>query len=81
MSQVAVMMPCLLVRTWVYLLQSLCLLTNQRHTSSSGTETSMAPNVLNDPNLAPLLSKFLSCHPPGGAQQQQVCIVSLFHSH
>ncbi|XP_059157271.1 baculoviral IAP repeat-containing protein 6-like isoform X2 [Physella acuta] len=70
--EVAVMMPCLLVRTWVYLLQSLCLLTNQRHTSSGGTETSMAPNVLNDPNLAPLLSKFLSSHPPGGAQQQQI---------
>uniref|UniRef100_A0A2C9JJC5 Dual E2 ubiquitin-conjugating enzyme/E3 ubiquitin-protein ligase BIRC6 n=1 Tax=Biomphalaria glabrata TaxID=6526 RepID=A0A2C9JJC5_BIOGL len=70
--EVSVMMPCLPVRTWVYLLQSLCLLTNQRQTNAQGVEFSLAPCILNDSNLAPLLIKFLSSHPPGGTQNHQV---------
>ncbi|KAH9496163.1 Baculoviral IAP repeat-containing protein 6, partial [Bulinus truncatus] len=70
--EVSVMLPCLPVRTWVYLLQSLCLLTNQRHTNAQGVEISLAPYVLNDFNLAAMLTKFLSSHPPSGTQQYQV---------
>ncbi|GFO34551.1 baculoviral iap repeat-containing protein 6, partial [Plakobranchus ocellatus] len=65
--EVGVMMPSLMIRTWVFLLQSLCLLTNQRHISSQGVEVSLAPAVLRDANLAPLITKFLCSHPPGGS--------------
>ncbi|CAL1542612.1 unnamed protein product [Lymnaea stagnalis] len=78
LMEVGVMMPCLPVRTWVYLLQALCLLTNQRHTNAQGIETSLAPCVLNDPNLAPLLTKFLSSHQPAGTQQIGPTAVKIF---
>ncbi|GFS25394.1 baculoviral IAP repeat-containing protein 6, partial [Elysia marginata] len=67
LMEVGVMMPSLMVRTWVFLLQALCILTNQRQSNGQGVEVSLAPAVLRDPNLAPLLTKFLCSHPSGGS--------------
>ncbi|XP_035825485.1 baculoviral IAP repeat-containing protein 6 [Aplysia californica] len=67
LMEVGVLMPCMVVRTWVYLLQALCLLTNQRRPGTQGAEGSLATCVLNNANLAPLLTKLLSSHAPTGS--------------
>ena len=77
------MTPCIVVRTWVYLLQTLCLLTNQRRQGLHGTDGSLAGYVLNNANLAPLLTKLMSYNIPSSAPaslSKHSQVINIIHS-
>ncbi|XP_041353670.1 baculoviral IAP repeat-containing protein 6-like isoform X2 [Gigantopelta aegis] len=70
--EAVVLTPNLPVRTWVFVFQALCLLSNQR-TSADGADVSMVSAIISDNSLVQLLTKFLSGTSSSGPTSANVC--------